>query len=142
MRQYLAKFFRLAGRKLTLGTDMNRLALRLLLIATLLAALSAPAAALAGSYDLPDAGHATPAQEEPAADGDDELVDPVVIWSLVGLGVFAAVMGALYYFKREVGGFPENPTWFAPITIMPSKDFPDEGDFGEQVPSAQAHAEH
>lgn len=123
---------------------MNRLALRLLLIATLLAALSAPAAALAGSYDLPGAGHVLPAQQgqEPAEDGDDELVDPAVIWSLVGLGVFAAIMGALYYFKREVGGFPENPTWVAPITIMRSKDLPDEGDFGDQVPSGQAHAEH
>lgn len=121
---------------------MSRLAIRVLLVATLLAALAAPAAALAAQYEATGVAHAVATQEQPSDGGDDPLVDPVVIWSLVALGVFAAVMGSLYFFKRQVGGFPENPTWVAPITIMPSKDFPDEGDFGDQEPSAQAHAEH
>ncbi|MEX1104039.1 MAG: hypothetical protein WED87_07300 [Dehalococcoidia bacterium] len=65
-----------------------------------------------------------------------------MIWSIVGLAIFVVVGGVLYFMKRQMGGFPENPSWVAPITIMPSKDFPDEGDFGDQPPSHTAHAEH
>jgi hypothetical protein len=119
---------------------MTRFAAALLLI---LSALIAPAAAVAAEdWSSPGGTHA-PAQENGSA--EDAPGDPwgeVVIWSVVGLGLFAAVGGALYYFKRQVGGFPENPTWVAPITIMPSKDFPDEGDYGDSAGSHQAHAEH
>ena len=87
-----------------------------------------------------------PEQPAPAQEGEPVEAVPksdawgeVVIWSIVGLGIFAAIGGVLYYFKRQVGGFPENPSWVAPITIMESKDFPDEGDFGEPAPSHGVH---
>lgn len=51
-------------------------------------------------------------------------VQEVTIWSLVGIGVGAAVLGVLYLFKKRIGGFPENPAWVAPITIMRSRDLP------------------
>jgi hypothetical protein len=87
--------------------------LRLLLITTLCIAALAPAAAYA--QDHGDEGEA-PAEEHGGGtsfiggpDWDD--AKEVTIWSIVGIGVFATVLGVLYLFKRKVGGFPENPTW-------------------------------
>jgi hypothetical protein len=37
-------------------------------------------------------------------------------------------MGTLYLLKRRVGGFPEHPSWTAPISVMRSRDLP--GDDG------------
>lgn len=79
--------------------------------------------------------------QETSGDGGTDVV-PVAAWTIVGIAIFAAVFGMFYLFKRRIGGFPRNPSWVAPITIMPSREFADEGDFGDQVPSGQAHAEH
>jgi hypothetical protein len=120
---------------------MTRIATLFALLLTL-AVIAAPAAA-STAPDLPAASPATAfdAQE----DGGSSFTDApgsgwsaVVIWSLVGLVIVSAVLGIFYFMKRQVGGFPDNPSWVAPITIMPSKDFPDEGDFGEE-PGAEAH---
>ncbi|MCC6382113.1 MAG: hypothetical protein IT304_06355 [Dehalococcoidia bacterium] len=80
------------------------------------------------------------AQGGEAGDGTD--VVPGAVWTVVGIAIFAVVFGMFYLFKRRIGGFPRNPRWVAPITVMPSREFPDEGDYGDQVPSGQAHAEH
>jgi hypothetical protein len=121
--------------------DMTRIVALLLLV---LSTMAVPAVASAIADDsVGNTAHVVAAQEEgPSEDSPGEPWGEVVIWSIVALGIFAAIGGALHYFKRQVGGFPENPGWVAPITIMQSKDFPDEGDFGDQVPSHQAHAEH
>jgi len=38
----------------------------------------------------------------------------VVLWFVAGVGLGVIVMGTLYLFKRQVGGFPENPSWKPP----------------------------
>lgn len=94
----------------------------------------------------PRAGAAVSAQEEPH--GEDQSIPlsdrakTVLVWAIIGVGALAGVIGILYQVKKKLGGFPENPSWVAPITVMPSRELPDEGDFGDQVPSEQAHAEH
>jgi len=52
----------------------------------------------------------------------------VTMWSLVAIGGGSVILGALYLFKRKIGGFPEHPSWVAPISIMRASDLP--GDDG------------
>lgn len=61
-------------------------------------------------------------QEGAQPDEGGRDVKPVVLWSIAGVAAGAVVMGTLYLLKRQVGGFPANPTWVAPITIMPSRE--------------------
>lgn len=69
-------------------------------------------------------GHGdTTAQSDSGTD-----VVPRVTWMLAGIAAAAVVMGLLYLFKRRVGGFPKNPSWVAPITIMPSSELPGDRD--------------
>lgn len=129
---------------------MSRSLAAILLLVFLLAASVSPA--VAGSDDRAGAGGvgwSIDAQEE--GHGEEEAgatserrdgLGSVVVWSLVSLGIFALVLGAFYFFKRQVGGFPENPEWVAPITIMASKDFADEGDFGDAGPTAHGSGGH
>jgi hypothetical protein len=94
---------------------MKTLILRL----AMTSALAFAALALAApAYADDEGGHATTS----AAEGTD--VVPPALWSLAGVAVGAVVMGTLYLFKRRVGGFPENPSWVAPISIMRSRDLP------------------
>jgi Na+-driven multidrug efflux pump len=69
---------------------------------------------------------ATPAfaQEGGATNGGNTDVATTVIWALAIIGIGAVLLGCLYLFKRQVGGFPENPEWVAPISIQYSKDLP------------------
>lgn len=78
-----------------------------------------------------------PASAEPALQTGVQIdVVPGVIWTVAGIAITCAVGGVLYFFKREVGGFPENPDWVAPISIMRSADLPDEGAYGDVEPGA------
>ncbi len=98
----------------TLSPGMKTLLLRLALVVALAfaaLALVAPAAAQTG-----------PATTQSAESGRDIL--PVVLWFVAGVGLGVIVMGTLYLFKRRVGGFPENPSWTAPISVMRSRDLP------------------
>ncbi|MCC6388320.1 MAG: hypothetical protein IT302_13180 [Dehalococcoidia bacterium] len=70
--------------------------------------------------------------------GSEHDVVPVLVWSAVGIVAGGIVLSGLYLFKRRIGGFPANPSWVAPITIMPSKDFPTEGSYGD-VPAGGHH---
>lgn len=85
-------------------------------------ALFAPALA-AANVPTQAAGYAAPQ----AAGG--RAVEPALIWTAAGAAAGAILFSIFYLLKRRVGGFPRNPQWIAPITIMPSKDFPDEGTF-------------
>ena len=60
--------------------------------------------------------------------GSDQDVIPRVKWTLAGIFVGGYALSMLYLLKRRLGGFPENPSWVAPITIMPSKDLPGDTD--------------
>jgi len=89
-----------------------------LLALVLALSLAAPAFA--------DDGHGSPDPMARAGGGVDVL--PTILWSLAGVGVFAVALGVLYLLKRQVGGFPENPEWVAPISIMCSRDLPADDD--------------
>lgn len=78
-------------------------------------------------------------EAQPADDGTD--VVPVAVWTIVAVLLAALVGGVFYLLKRRVGGFPRNPKWVAPISIMESKTFPEEGDFGD-APPPDAHGAH
>ncbi len=95
---------------------MKTLLLRLALVSALaFAALGAIAPAAADNEGVRSVFQASD-------NGTDIL--PVTLWSLAGVAVGAVVMGTLYLFKRRVGGFPEDPAWIAPISIMRSRDLP------------------
>jgi hypothetical protein len=122
-------------------------ALAALLVA--LPALSAahPAAAMelpqpAGALTLrwqEGEGHAVGGEKPVDVEHDSEVLTPTT-WAIVGTLVGGLFLSVFYLLKRRVGGFPRNPSWVAPITIMQSKDFPDEGYYGD-VP-ADAHGAH
>jgi len=83
-----------------------------------------------------------PGQEHGGATGDGGGdVSTRVIWTIVGVAGGAVIFGTLYLLKRRVGGFPENPTWVAPITIMPSRENADETTWGEGD-TAGSHGSH
>lgn len=66
----------------------------------------------------------------PAGDSGTQWSDVknVAIWSMVGVAGGSVLLGVLYLLKRRVGGFPEHPSWVAPISIMPASELPSEGD--------------
>jgi hypothetical protein len=125
-------------------TTLTRRLTALVLVAVL--ALSATAA-LAAELSPTGAPLAAPAQDHgdegegtPATETDTSGLVSRSWWAVGGVLVGAVVMGVFYLFKRRVGGFPANPDWVAPITIMPSKDFPSQGDYGDVDPAA--HGAH
>jgi hypothetical protein len=108
---------------------MKTLILRL----ALLSAIAFAALALVAPAAADDEGGDATAAEETGSD-----VVPAALWSLAGVAIGAVVMGTLYLFKRRVGGFPENPSWVAPITIMRSRDLPSDSAGGQ----GDAHDNH
>jgi len=105
-----------------------------LLFLLLLAIAVAPARALAQEGGGHDDGHEVTTQGTEAGQTRDLV--PVVLWTTVATLAAAVVGGVLYLFKRRIGAFPAHPDWVAPISVMPSRDFPDEGTFGA---AAEAH---
>ena len=68
------------------------------------------------------------AQESSPTGGTGRDILPPVVWMLCGVAAFALVLSIFYLLKRRVGGFPANPAWVAPITIMPSSELPQDPD--------------
>ena len=128
---------------------MNTLHLRaLVLTAVLLASLAfaLPAAAQEGSGHGASPTTTTTEGGGEAAPESGSSVDifPVTIWMLAGVAASGLVLGVLYLFKRQIGGFPEHPTWVAPISIMrpghlPADDDP-HGGHGEADAHGGGHA--
>ena len=118
---------------------MRRLLLVSLVIAIAAPALAAPSAAAAAD-DAPVAGAPRAALQEGGSDSGLTDVVLVATWTFVAIVAGSLLLGALYFFKKQVGGFPENPSWVAPISIERSETFADEGDFGDAVPDA--HGAH
>jgi hypothetical protein len=54
-----------------------------------------------------------------AASAGSSVREPI-IWSVVTIAAGAIVAATLYLLKRQLGAFPANPDWIAPITIMPA----------------------
>ena len=118
-----------------------------LLVLAAVLAIGAAVSTFANEHAPASEHTAAPAQEGgegegAGAGGSGVDVVPVALWTAVGVVAGAVVFATFYTLKRRVGGFPTNPAWVAPITIMRSQDLPGEGDFGDQTPSSQAHAEH
>ena len=118
---------------------MKSLLFRLVLLSAVLAA-ALPGAAVFAS-DTPATGTqstlALGLKVEHAAAEPNE-VEPVAIWSFIVILLLAGLGGVFYLLKRRMGGFPSNPAWVAPITIMRSKDFPDENSYSD-APAHDAH---
>lgn len=79
--------------------------------------------------------------QQVATDDEGRPVEPMLLWSLAGIGIGGVALTVLYLLKRRVGGFPENPDWVAPITIMKSQDNATEETFGG-VSDHDAHGAH
>lgn len=116
---------------------------------TLRAGLLIVAALVAGGAALPAVAASDPADPAPIvrewrpwqSEEDSGTTDvETVIWAVIGVGIAAATLGTLYLLKRQLGGFPEHPTWVAPISIIRSQDLPDETTFGENgTPAGSGH---
>ena len=68
------------------------------------------------------------ADEKGTADAEQD-VSKTVLWTVFGVAAGGLAFTTLYLLKRRVGGFPKDPSWIAPITIMPSHTFADESTF-------------
>lgn len=79
--------------------------------------------------------------QQAATNDEARPVEPMLLWSLAGIGIGGVGLTVLYLLKRRVGGFPQNPDWVAPITIMQSKDNATEETFGG-VSSHDSHGSH
>lgn len=111
-------------------------------------ALALPAAFLAFGAALPawpalaDDGPSTATgavqgqAEEGEGGGPD--VTTVTIWTIVGALAGGVFLSVFYLLKRRVGGFPENPSWVAPISIMRSAESPDDSTWA----NGEGHAAH
>lgn len=123
-----------------------KLVLARLLVFAVLLIVPALSATAAFAQDHGDDGGA----EEEHGGGIDFLAGPdwddakeVTIWSIVGVATFGTVLGVLYLFKRKVGGFPEHPTWVAPISIMRAGDLPGDDNQGHEATAPHdAHGGH
>ena len=115
------------------------------LLCSLIALASVPVAFATDSVPTGIDSH-VPAQESE----DDEHGGPsggnvnweVVLWSLAGIGAGAVVFGIFYLFKRQVGAFPEHPTWVAPISVMRASENATEETFGLQADHGHADSHH
>lgn len=99
-----------------------------------------PAGAAAQREPVPIVAEVSaPGQAQGDTSGTD--VSARVIWTIAGIAGGAVIFGTLYLLKRRVGGFPEHPSWVAPISIMLSSENADESTWGELEP-AGAHGSH
>jgi hypothetical protein len=78
------------------------------------------------------AGAGVASAQEAESQGGQQDVEKVV-WTVVGVAITALVLGILYLFKRRIGAFPRNPSWVAPISVMPAGELPDEADAGHEA---------
>jgi hypothetical protein len=95
---------------------MRRLVFGTVISVLLLLATAAPAAA-----SSTPGGVSRPAADD-VVEAETHDVVPVATWTFAGILAGAVVLGTLYLFKRRIGAFPKNPSWVAPITILPSNE--------------------
>lgn len=63
-------------------------------------------------------------------EGDRIAVEEPITWTLVVMAAGAIIGATFYLLKRQVGAFPKDPDWVAPISIMPAgENAEDEADF-------------
>ncbi len=104
---------------------------------------------------MPQGAHAMPAangpltpelraqgQEQHAASPTTDQFDERILWSLLAVALVVPAGGIFYLLKKRLGAFPENPEWVAPISIMRSRDLPDEHTYAGAEGAADAHGHH
>ncbi len=130
---------------------MNRLQLILFAVVLVTALAAGPASPVFAAAAPTAAGPAYRiAQEAPTASGPARDIVPFAVWMFVGVATFAIILTVFYLFKRRIGGFPANPGWVAPISIMPSSELPGDSDpheatapgNEEERQHARVHAAH
>lgn len=64
-----------------------------------------------------------------------------VLWSVLAIALAVPIGGVLYLLKKRLRAFPEHPEWVAPISVMRSRDLPDERTYQgeESLPEASSH---
>ena len=127
------------NRFATLAAVLAIIVLAALSFAAPLAALETPAGAnaIASPTIHNQDGHGDGPVTTQGQASDQDVI-PRVKWMLAGIFVGGYALSMLYLLKRRLGGFPENPGWVAPITIMPSSQLP--GDTDPHAPDNHGHA--
>ncbi|MEO6044437.1 MAG: hypothetical protein ABIQ47_11010 [Tepidiformaceae bacterium] len=82
------------------------------------------------------------AQEGSPTGGTGRDILPPVVWMLCGVAGFALLLSIFYLLKRRMGGFPANPAWVAPITIMTSSELPQDDEPAGHSEDLHAPATH
>ncbi len=114
--------------RLILGMNLLRAALLFAVFGTAVALVGAATPALAAdSPGRAKVGVARGSEGTPSG----RAIEPTILWTVAGVAVGVVVFGTLYLLKRQVAAFPKNPTWVAPISIMPSRELPDETKTGD-----------
>jgi len=106
--------------------------------------LASPDRVLARSQ-APDLGtpvFAAQEHEEPASAPAGDQFDERILWSLLAVLLVVPAGGIFYLLKKRLGAFPENPEWVAPISIMRSRDLPDEHTYAGSDAPVDAHGHH
>lgn len=65
-----------------------------------------------------------------------------ILWSLLAIALAVPLGGIFYLLKRRLGAFPEQPEWVAPISVMRSRDLPDERTYQGSDAAAGSHGHH
>jgi hypothetical protein len=116
------------GGHYTRGQMKSRWRLRLLLLAATVTisfgAVLPVAAATTQREPTPIVREYDP-QERGESSGDTTTP---IIWAVIGVATASLIGGTLYLLKREVGGFPADPDWVAPISVMRSSDSAEESE--------------
>jgi hypothetical protein len=124
---------------------MQALTLRLVLAAILFGTVfGATTSALAIEAQVPATEQHVPNAEEETRALSPAPAAPVdrLVWMFVGIVASGILLAAFYAFKRRLGGFPSSPAWVAPITIVPSSTFPDDGSYEDETTERGAGGGH
>lgn len=65
-----------------------------------------------------------------------------VLWSVLAIGLAVPIAGVLYLLKKRLRAFPEHPEWVAPISVMRSRDLPDERTYQGEESLQEASSHH
>jgi len=65
-----------------------------------------------------------------------------ILWSLLAIALAVPLGGIFYLLKKRLGAFPEQPEWVAPISVMRSRDLPDERTYQGSDAAAGSHGHH
>lgn len=120
-----------------------------LVVAALALATAAPAPVAAASADLSQTASVAAAQEtgghgetrDGGASGISANTERI-LWSVLAVALAVPIGGVFYLLKKRLRAFPENPEWVAPISVMRSRDLPDERTYEGSEAAGPGHGHH